>query len=212
METSPSIKEIAVALKGFQAAATPVKKDGTNPHFKSRFATLDNVLESIKAGMQHYGLSYVQLPDTDGLTTILMHESGEWIRATAKLTLDKQTPQGQGSAITYMRRYALSAALGIATEDDDDGNEASKAPQTRQNAPGASKPAATKKETDIRLEADKDRLKTLLKHLGCTDFTVKGVKDAVLKFAGETYDIENIDRINNTLSGKLEAKEAAAEQ
>jgi hypothetical protein len=72
-----------------------------------------------------------QIPDGNGLTTIIMHDSGEWIRATATLTLDKQTPQGQGSAITYMRRYALSAALGIATEDDDGGNEASKHLQRR---------------------------------------------------------------------------------
>jgi hypothetical protein len=89
-----------------------------------------------------YGLSFSQFPDEDGLTTILMHSSGEWMSAHAKLIIRDQTPQGHGSAITYLRRYALSAVLGIATEDDDDGNAAS---ATKPAAAKPATPAPTKK-------------------------------------------------------------------
>src|SRR5947199_89664 len=82
---------------------------------------------TIKPVMAKHGLSFSQMPEGDGLTTIIMHVSGEWMQATANLELKGHTPQDQGSAITYMRRYALSAALGLATEDDDDGNAATQA-------------------------------------------------------------------------------------
>lgn len=134
METSPSIKEISAALGSFQAEGVTVKKDGINPHFKSTFATLDNMLDTIREPLAKHGLSFAQFPDGDGLTTILMHTSGEWMKSTAHLNMDKQTPQGQGSAITYLRRYSLAAALGIATEEDDDGNTASQTPQKARSA------------------------------------------------------------------------------
>jgi hypothetical protein len=121
MEKSDSIKEIAKALLAFQSEVENVKKDGNNPYFKSKYATLENILDTIKPTLAKCGLSFSQFPDGDGLTTILMHTSGEFLKANTKMTLRDQTPQGQGSAITYMRRYALSAVLGIATEEDDDG-------------------------------------------------------------------------------------------
>ncbi len=141
METSPSIKEISAALRQFRSNPTALKRDGTNPHFKSKFATLNNTIESIEEYLDVCKLSFAQFPDGDGLTTIIMHDSGEWIKATANLHLAKNDPQGQGSAITYMRRYALSAALGLVTEEDDDGNEASAPRQTAQKPATATKPA-----------------------------------------------------------------------
>lgn len=125
MNKSDSIKELATALIAFQKEVGGVTKDGTNPHFRSKFATLDNVIATIKAPLIKNGLTFSQFPDGAGLTTIIMHKSGEWISSTSDLFLDKETPQGQGSAYTYGRRYALAAALGLATEVDDDGNEAS---------------------------------------------------------------------------------------
>lgn len=138
MEKSQSITKLATALKDFQAEVGNVPKDAVNPFFKSKYASLESVVETVKPILAKHGLSYAQFPSnvtTNGviygsaLTTILMHESGDWLEATTLLIAKDQTPQGQGSAITYMRRYALSAVLGIATEDDDDGNEASK-PET----------------------------------------------------------------------------------
>ena len=141
METSAEIKQIASALKDWHALEISVTKDATNPHFKSKFTSLDNIIATIRAPLSKCGLAFAQFPDGDGLTTILTHTSGEWIKSTANLKLVKQDPQGQGSAYTYARRYALAAILGLATDDDDDGNEASKPSQTRHAAPSATKPA-----------------------------------------------------------------------
>ena len=140
METSASIKEIASALKDWHALEISVTKDATNPHFKSKFTSLDNIIATIRTPLSKCGLAFAQFPDGDGLTTILTHTSGEWIKSTANLKLVKQDPQGQGSAYTYARRYALSAILGLATDEDDDGNEASKPSQKAHVAPQATKP------------------------------------------------------------------------
>lgn len=126
MNKSESIKELATALSAFQGEVENVSKDGTNPFFKSKYATLENVISTVKPILAKHGLSYAQFPSFEGLATVLMHKSGEWISEDAKITIKDHTPQGQGSAITYMRRYALSSVLGIATEEDDDGNAASK--------------------------------------------------------------------------------------
>ena len=127
MNKSDSIKEIAGALVKFHDSVGAVKKDSENPFFKSKYASLDNVLETIKEPLALHGLSFAQFPDANGLTTILMHSSGEWLESTYDVPLAKADPQGAGSAITYMRRYALGAILGLATETDDDANVASTA-------------------------------------------------------------------------------------
>ena len=156
MEKSEKINEIAEALHQFQQVAENVVKDGTNPFFKSKYATLENVLAVTKNAMADVGLSFSQFPDGDGLYTLIMHKSGQWIGAHAAMELKGHTPQDQGSAITYLRRYALSAALGLATEDDDDGNAASKAKPV-----AAAKPVAPKKIADQR-EVQKKRIKDLI--------------------------------------------------
>lgn len=126
MEKSISIKEIAIALGKFQATVPPVLKKGKNPYFRSNYATLDDILETVRKPLEDNGISFSQFPSGENsLTTIIMHISGEYLQSTIKMAPKDETPQGQGSAITYMRRYALSAVLGIATEDDDDGNTAS---------------------------------------------------------------------------------------
>lgn len=81
METSPSIKNIAEALKTFQAIAPNVTKDAKANYGK--YATLGNVIETVLPSLGANGLSFAQFPDADGLTTIVMHTSGEWIKATA---------------------------------------------------------------------------------------------------------------------------------
>lgn len=220
MEKSQEIGKLAKALCGFQADMENVGKDATNPFFKSKYATLENIITTAKPHLKKHGLAFAQFPSqvplrgaeggvTSGLTTILMHDSGEWIESATPLNMKDQTPQAQGSAITYMRRYALSGVLGIATEDDDDGNEASTPRQPAKSAPQRTPVAPTKKETTQRQEADKDRLKSLLAmhgHKG--ELTVKQVKDAVFDITGEQLTSENVATINETLSAKLEAKEA----
>lgn len=141
MNKSDSIKEIAAAIVVFHDKVGTVKKDAENPFFKSKYATLDNFLETIKEPLGESGLSFAQFPDGNGLTTILMHaESGEFLEAQYSVPLSKQDPQGAGSAITYMRRYALGAILGLATETDDDGNTASKPTPTKKAPRAATSP------------------------------------------------------------------------
>jgi hypothetical protein len=137
MEKSQSLKNIAAALVLFHVKVESVKKDANNPFFKSKYASLSNILDVVNDPLNESGLTFCQFPtDTNGLTTILMHsETGEYIQATYEMTPTKNDPQGRGSAITYQRRYALAAILGLNIDEDDDGNAASTPPtnKTSQN-------------------------------------------------------------------------------
>jgi len=135
MNKSESIKNLAKALSVFQSKVEAIKKTETNPFFKSKYADLSNIIESTRLPLAEAGLSYSQFPTGDnGLTTILMHaESGEYLESTYNMQPAKNDPQGQGSAITYQRRYALSAVLGLSTENDDDANAASAKTYETQN-------------------------------------------------------------------------------
>jgi hypothetical protein len=131
---SESVKEIATALSSFQGKMTAVKKDSTNPFYKSKYASLDTIWETIRKPLLENGLSVAQTMDVeDGnsvLETTLYHTSGEWISGTQLVNPVKNDPQGLGSAITYARRYSLSAILGLVSDDDDDANTATK-PETK---------------------------------------------------------------------------------
>jgi hypothetical protein len=125
MIKSESIKNLAAALVKFQGSMGKIIKGENNPFFKSKYASLSNILDAIQGPLAEAGLSFVQLPDDGKLTTLLMHTSGEWIEASYTIRPVKDDPQGWGSAITYARRYSLGAALGLNIDDDDDGNAAS---------------------------------------------------------------------------------------
>jgi len=126
---SDSIANLAQALALFQGEVSNPKNSANNPFFKSKYAPLNEVINTVKPIMAKQGLSVLQSPSGDGerivITTLLMHSSGEWIEGDPLiLKADKVTAQGAGSAITYGRRYALSAILGITSEEDDDANHA----------------------------------------------------------------------------------------
>lgn len=127
MQKSESIKNLAIALSKFQSEVENPKNTADNPFYHSKYAPLQDVLNTVRPLLSKHGLSVIQSPAGDGqsvsITTLLIHESGEWIEFDPLvLKAEKMTPQGAGSAITYGRRYALSAVLGISSEDDDDGN------------------------------------------------------------------------------------------
>jgi len=125
METSPTLAKLAEALGVFHLEVKPVKKSAENPFFKSSYADLSSIL-AVQAPLLKAKLSFVQFPVGENtLTTMLMHESGEWMRSNYTLKPVKADPQSAGSAITYARRYALGAILGLSTEEDDDGAKAS---------------------------------------------------------------------------------------
>jgi hypothetical protein len=142
MKTSNSIENIAPAFVKFQEDVEPPKKTATNPHFGKTYAPLDEIIRVAKAALTKNGLSQFQEATVEGnnvhVKTRIQHQSGEFYEfEPLTLPVGKNTAQGAGSSITYARRYALCAALGIVADEDDDGNIASE-PQgnNRQNNSG----------------------------------------------------------------------------
>jgi hypothetical protein len=125
MKQSENITDLATALCLAQAQMGGAIKDSNNPFFKSSYADLTSVIKVIKQPFADNGLSFVQFPITSeggkgvGVSTMIMHSSGQWVQGEYLLPMDKITAQGAGSAITYARRYALQAMAGIPTVDDD---------------------------------------------------------------------------------------------
>lgn len=123
--TSPNILALSAALLKFQAQVKGVSRDGNNPHYKSKYATLENVIDTARPALQEAGLVFIQALGAiqDGaieVTTRLIHaETGEWIESTLQMPLGKRDPQGTGSACTYGLRYSLMAMLGMPPSDDD---------------------------------------------------------------------------------------------
>ena len=135
MLQSESIKELSSALAKAQGALKPAVKDSINPHFKSKYADLASVWEACREPLSSNGLAVVQFPadfqnNVMTLITRITHSSGEWLQQTMTCPVSKPDPQGIGSCLSYMRRYALSAVVGI-YQDDDDANSASYAPKER---------------------------------------------------------------------------------
>lgn len=127
MNTSEQINELAAALAKAQGELTNPVKDKKNPHFKSSYADLAGGLDTIRPTLARHGLSVVQMTRADGdmifLHSRLLHASGQWMEATYPVCrLGKH--QEMGSALTYARRYALFGLVGVAGDDDDDGNAA----------------------------------------------------------------------------------------
>lgn len=120
---SPTIGELTKALAAAQGTLQGASKSGRNPHFNSRYADLSSVWEACREPLATHGLAVIQLPERrDGdvaVTTILSHVSGEWIGSRLSTAIARQDAQSVGSAITYLRRYALAAMVGVAPEDDD---------------------------------------------------------------------------------------------
>ena len=119
MNKSEQINEIGKALVAFQTDVKDPSRDANNPFFKSKYVTLDNLLQAVRPLLAKHGLSFVQSPSGDGekisITTLLIHESGQWIEGEPLLLkAAKADPQGAGSAVTYGRRYSLSSVLGVA--------------------------------------------------------------------------------------------------
>lgn len=183
--TSESTKEINTALAKAQKTIGFAIKDTNNPFYKSKYADLASVWRAVHESISENELCVVQSPGIEvavngavfvSVTTRIGHSSGEWIMGTCMVPPMKQDPQAYGSAITYSRRYALAAFLGVIQEDDDaEGamNRAQTAP-ARQETP-AKKPARMAPEkpgskdspkSGVDLKARIQPLNKLMKELG----------------------------------------------
>ncbi len=133
---SDKVDKLATALSKAQSEIKGAEKKSVNPFFNSGYADLHTVIESSFPHLTKYGLSVIQGNDSNPgeffVTTMLLHESGQWIRSKLKMPIEKVTAQSIGSTITYGRRYGLSAITGIA-QYDDDGNAASQSKGITQN-------------------------------------------------------------------------------
>jgi hypothetical protein len=122
---SDGIGGISKALAAFQGDVEACKKTADNPFYKTKYADLPSILAVIKPHLKNHNIAVVQSIDTVGdggliCYTMLLHgDTGEWMQSTDCLMVEKQSPQGYGSARTYLRRYAIQAALGLSAEDDD---------------------------------------------------------------------------------------------
>lgn len=133
------MKNITQALIKFHETGAAAKKSEENPFFKSNYASLDEVIDTVRAEAGKFGLTFTQLVDFENaniqkadvtiyVKTIVLHDSGEFFESrTPVLTKDNTDPQKMGSGITYAKRYGLQAAFGLPSEDDD-GNSASEPP------------------------------------------------------------------------------------
>jgi hypothetical protein len=137
-------ESLAAALVAAQMEMPAATKVGSNPHFNSKFVTLDELIDKTRPVLNKHGLAIMQFAAVGELgqpvlTTVLIHgPSGEKLESDMPLFVEGQNMQKLGSAITYARRYAWQAALGVAAEEDDDGN-ASSAPAEKKRQ--AKKPA-----------------------------------------------------------------------
>lgn len=169
MTTSESINEIAAALAKAQGEMGGAVKDAANPFFKSKYADLASVWDACRGPLTTHGLSVVQFPKTEysgtpepyqwtskggetrngvrvvcvvSVITRILHASGQWLEDAVSTMLPTGDPQAVGSAITYLRRYALQSVAGVAPEDDD--AEAAHRVGNGQSAKPAAVPAAPK--------------------------------------------------------------------
>jgi len=148
MRQSESIAQLAAALARAQARIQPAIKDAVNPHFRSHYATLEAIVDACREPLAANDLAVLQLPCDDGkiervaLRTMIVHKSGEFIEEAVSAPIVKQDPQGLGSALTYLRRYALAAMVGVTATADDDGNAASAPQQVQRVQPSAPAPTA----------------------------------------------------------------------
>jgi len=145
-ESSENTEQLDEALAKAQGEIDSAIKNATNPHFKSSYANLAAVYEACRESLSKHGITHTQwLIHTEDqrlhILTRLAHK-GQWMRSTSSIPVSKADAQGYGSATTYLRRYALMAAVGI-PQDDDDGNAAAAAkPNTQPTKPKVDPPAA----------------------------------------------------------------------
>ena len=135
MNTSESINDLAAALAKAQGSIEAAAKDGTNPHFRSRYATLGAIWDACRAPLAANGLAVIQTctltPLGVSVETMLTHASGQWVSNELEMPHRQRDSQGIGAAITYARRYALAAMVGVAPEDDESRLAAERSQQPR---------------------------------------------------------------------------------
>ena len=197
MKLSESTKNIFKALSDFKKDFKQPLKDADNPFFKSKYVPLENVVQSIDNEASKHGLGYFQSTvtgenGTAGVITVITHSSGEYIEFDPLyLKADKATAQGMGSAITYARRYSLSSAFGIASDVDDDGNEASGKSNSYQSSKSNQGKEITEptQSVDTSIKAGYAKIKSL-----SSEFDTNEKINAWIKDKGKYSDLRQVNK------------------
>jgi len=192
MNKSDTIAELAKALATAQGEIENASKNAANPHFRSKYADLAEVLNTVRPVMAKHGISISQFPAFEqgvaSVETIVMHTSGEWLSGISSAPVTKQDAQGVGSAITYLRRYSLAAIAGIAQEDDD-GNSAVGGRGQQRQAPAQPKPLNIDKAVEaIRSAGDADTINKFVQNAqsrGASDLQMQSIQAAATERLGE---------------------------
>lgn len=198
---------LAEALLAAQEEMPAVDRDKENPHFQSAFTSLDNLLSKTRPILNQNGLVLTQGPDLeDGqlvLRTIIMHSSGERLSFAAPLAPAKNDPQGQGAAITYMRRYSAAAVLAIADQEDDDGQRSSGGRQELE---------ALEDEQATKLKAEAEGIRDEIRNLDPDALPEQSFQQAIQNRA-HSHDLlqEFVGKLRDLLADIQRCKELEAE-
>ncbi len=206
---SESIKELAGALSKAQGAMKGAVKDSANPFFKSKYADLASVWDACREPLSSNGLSVLQTTSFDEkgikLVTMLLHTSGEWVSGELPVKPVKDDPQGMGSAMTYTRRYGLSAIVGIAPEDDD-GNAASGKKADSKESEKHSAPTSDEDVAAATLISERIAIATKIRGMA------KGTLESIYAEMNTALDSGKISKFSfDTLHKQLQEKRAKLE-
>jgi len=177
MKQSESITKLADALVKAQSEMPEIPLDSENPHYRSKFSSLKAVIDKTRPVFAKHGLVVIQLPSGNenaiGLTTRILHSSGEWIEQEAVMSINSGANPGQdfGKLITYLRRYSLSAAAGVYSDEDTDGEGIGKGTQTT-----GKKQSQPKVDMDIITDEAWAKWNTLVKQATDLGITVNAVQ------------------------------------
>jgi hypothetical protein len=193
MKTSQTITAIAPALVAALAEIEAVRKDSQNPFLKNKYASLDAIIAASKPVLFKHKLAAMQIVNDDGVETIIMHESGEWvgseyIKIFPEVSKGLSAAQAVGVATTYAKRYQLGAILNISTDEDTDGQYG----DNKELKPAKTKPAL---QTD-----DLEKIKGIAKTIKAGAFKIEDYrkkydisKECELLIAGEVQKLQEAD-------------------
>lgn len=199
---SEDIKELVSALSKAQGAMKPAVFNRVNPHFKNRYADFTSCMECCRDPLSNNGLSVMQYCETISdklmLVTMLAHTSGQWMKSYFPLNPMKMDSQSIGSAMTYGKRYSLSAMLGIVSDDEDDDGEAAQGRGTSQQI--SPKPASAAFQPKQVAKISTAQIQTLKKIEEKLDADCKA---KLYSWLSKQYQINSIEEVNVDIFQKV---------
>lgn len=188
MYTETGNAELYGALAKAQGEITNATKDSTNPHFKSDYASLASILDTVKPALSKHGIAVFQGTAFDGslvtVTTVLAHAGGGSISSEASCVPIKADGQGIGSATTYMRRYGLAAMTGVAQADDDGEESALPDPEPEEVAKNI-KPKPVEKKAKPKPNVPQDAVEKVIEGIEAG----RGTADSAIAFWKRKYTV-----------------------